>query len=52
MFTLRERLRAACDTCDVDASWQMRTKEAEASLFRVYHTGEGPAIAGPGSLGE
>ena len=37
-MNVRERLRAACDTCDVDASWQTWTKEAEASLTRAYHT--------------
>ena len=35
---VRELLRAACDADDVDASWQIWSSEAEASLIRVYHS--------------
>ena len=35
---VRERLRAACDTDDVDASWQIWSKEAEARLIRGVKT--------------
>ena len=45
----RERLRTTCNTYDVDASWQIWSKEAEASLVRAYHTASGPALAGPRS---
>ena len=34
---VRERLRTACNTDDVDASWQIWSKEAEASLVRLPH---------------
>ena len=30
----RERLRTACNTDDVDATWHQRSREAEASLVR------------------
>ena len=46
-MNVRERSRAACDTNDVDASWQIWTEEAEASLIRAYRTAGGPAVAGP-----
>ena len=41
---VRELLRAACDTDDVDASWQIWSSEAEASLIRAYHSAGGPAL--------
>ena len=47
---VRDRLRTACNTDDVRASWQVWSKEAEASLVRACHTAEGPALAGPSSL--
>ena len=47
---VRERLGAACNTTDVDASWRIWSKEAEASLVRAYHTAGGPALAGSSSF--
>ena len=47
---MTERLRAACDTNDVDSSRQFGRKEAEASPVRAYHTAGEPALAGPGSF--
>ena len=41
---VRELLRAACDTDDVDASLQIWSSEEEASLIRAYHTAGGPAL--------
>ena len=48
----RERLRKACNTDDVEASWHVWSKEAEASLVRAHHTAGGPALAGPNSFME
>ena len=42
---VRELFRAACDTDDVDASWQIWSSEAEARLIRAYHSVGGPALA-------
>ena len=47
---VRERLRTACNTDGVDASWYIRSKEAEASLVRAYHTAGGSSLADPGSF--
>ena len=41
---VREFLRAACDTDNVGASWQIWSSEAEASLTRAYHSAGGPAL--------
>ena len=47
---VRELPRPACDTDDVDASWQIWSSEAAASLTRAYHSAGGPTLAGPGSF--
>ena len=39
------RVRELFRTDDVDASWQIRSSEAEASLIRAYHSAGGPALA-------
>ena len=43
--------RSSLEACayDVDASWQIWSKEAEASLVRANHTASGPALTGPRS---
>ena len=46
-----KRLRAACDTNDVDASCQIWSKEAEASVIRAYHTAGSLVLAGPNCSG-
>ena len=38
-----EQLFIACDSSDVDASWRLRSREAEACLARAYLTAGGPA---------
>ena len=46
----RERLRAVCVSNDVDASWNLWSQEAEASLVRANQTAGEPALAAPSSF--
>ena len=48
-FEVREQLFIACNSSDVDASWYLWSREAEACLARVYLTAGGPALSSPGS---
>ena len=45
---VREQLFIACNSYDVDASWCLWSREAEACLARAYLTAGGPALLSPG----
>ena len=44
---VREHLFRLCNSPDVDSSWLLWSREAEASLARAYLTAGGPPFAGP-----
>ena len=44
---VREQLFAACNTPDVDSSWSLWSREAEASLARAYLSASGPTLSNP-----
>ena len=46
---VREPLFIACVFFDVDVSWRLWSREAEACFARAYLTAGGPAILSPGS---
>ena len=46
---VREQLFTACDTTDVDASWRIWSRAAEASLARACLTAGFPALSNPDS---
>ena len=46
---VRERLFHLCNSPDVDSSWLLWSREAEASLARAYLSGGGPPLSNPGS---
>ena len=46
---VREQQFIACNSSDVDASWRLWSREAEACLARPYLMAGGPALLSPGS---
>ncbi len=48
-LAVRERLFRLCSSTDVDSSWLLWSKEAEASLARAYLSAGGPPISSPSS---
>ena len=46
---VREQLLIACNSPDVDASWLLWSREAEASLARAYLSAGGPSLSNAGS---
>ena len=46
---VRERLFGLCNSPDVDSSWLLWSREAEASLARAYLSAGGPPLSNPGS---
>ena len=48
-FAVREQLFRLCNSPDVDASWLLWSREAEASLARAYLSAGGPSLSGPSS---
>ena len=48
-FVVRERLFRLCNSPDVDSSWLLWSREAEASLARAYLSVGGPHLLNPSS---
>ena len=48
-FAVREQLFRLCNSPDVDSSWLLWSREAEASLARAYLSAGGPPPSGPSS---
>ena len=48
-LTVREHLFWLCNSPDVDSSWLLWSREAEASLARAYLSAGGPPLSGPSS---
>ena len=48
-FAVREQLFRLCNSPDVDSSWLLWSREAEASLARAYLSAGGPPLSGPSS---
>ena len=48
-FAIREQLFRLCNSPDVDSSWLLWSREAEASLARAYLSAGGPSLSGPSS---
>ena len=46
-LAVREELSHLCSSPDVDSSWLLWSKEAEASLARAYIAAGGPPLSGP-----
>ena len=46
---VREKLFTLCNSPDVDASWLLWSREAEASLARAYLSAGGPPLSNPSS---
>ena len=48
-FAVREQLFRLCNSPDVDSSWLLWSREAEASLARAYLSAGGPHLSNPSS---
>ena len=48
-LAVREQLFRLCNSTDVDSSWLLWSKEAEASLARAYLSAGGPHLSSPSS---
>ena len=48
-LAVREQLFRLCNSPDVDSSWLLWSREAEASLARAYLSAGGPPLSGPSS---
>ena len=48
-LVVREELARLCSSPDVDSSWLLWSKEAEASLARAYLSAGGPPLSSPSS---
>ena len=48
-LAVREQLSRLCNSPDVDSSWLLWSREAEASLARAYLSAGGPLLWGPSS---
>ena len=48
-YAVREHLFRLCNSPDVDSSWLLWSREAEASLARAYLSAGGPPLSNPGS---
>ena len=48
-FAVREQLFRLCNSPDVDSSWLLWSRVAEASLARAYLSAGGPPLSGPSS---
>ena len=48
-LAVREQLFRLCNSPDVDSSWLLWSREAEASLARAYLSAGGPSLSGPSS---
>ena len=48
-FEVRGKLIQLCNSSDVDSSWLLWSREAEASLARAYLAAGGPPLSNPGS---
>ena len=48
-LAVREQLVRLCNSPDVDSSWLLWSREAEASLARAYLSAGGPSLLGPSS---
>ena len=46
-FAVREQLFRLCNSPDVDSSWLLWSREAEASLARAYLSAGGPPLSNP-----
>ena len=46
-FAVREQLFRLCNSPDVDSSWLLWSREAEASLARAYLSAGGPHLSNP-----
>ena len=46
-FAVREHLFQLCNSLDVDSSWLLWSREAEACLARAYLSAGGPPFSGP-----
>ena len=49
LFAVREHLFRLCNSPDVDSSWLLWSREAEASLARAYLSAGGPPLSNPSS---
>ena len=49
LFAVREQLFRLCNSPDVDSSWLLWSREAEASLARAYLSAGGPPLSNPSS---
>ena len=47
LFAAREQLSRLCNSPDVDSSWLLWSREAEASLARAYLSAGGPPLSNP-----